>query len=83
MLRDLSDMLMDLHDGVCVASARAAGVRIVNAEMTLPVDVRAVFRDGGCVLQADVLRNRVDADWLDTPSRLLIVWSEMPVEMLP
>ncbi|HSC79579.1 MAG TPA: hypothetical protein VLC08_04435 [Chitinolyticbacter sp.] len=84
MLRDLSEVLLDLHDGVTAASSRSLlGVRIVDAQMTLPVEVRAIFRDGGCVLQADVLRNRADADWLAVPSRLAITWAETPVETLP
>ncbi|UXY14503.1 hypothetical protein N8I74_14420 [Chitiniphilus purpureus] len=84
MLRDLADVLLDLHEGMTAASQRwHTGVRLVDAQMALPMEVRAVFRDGGVVLQADVLRNLADAGWLAQPSRLTLTWSETPVETLP
>ncbi|TJZ76212.1 hypothetical protein [Chitiniphilus eburneus] len=84
MLRDLSDVLVELQEGVTGASARwRLGMRLTQAEMTLPMDVRAIFRDGGCVLLADVLRNYADSGWQMSPSRLQVVWNEMPTEELP
>ncbi|GAA5785136.1 hypothetical protein GCM10007860_33610 [Chitiniphilus shinanonensis] len=84
MLRDLSDVLVELQEGISAAGARRGlGVRLTEAEMTLPMDVRPVFRDGGCVVLADVLRNYADADWLETPSRLYVRWGETPTEELP
>jgi hypothetical protein len=83
MLRDLGTVLEELHDGMTgyAARARAPGraVRIAQAEMSLPMDVRLVLRDGGCALLADVQRSRADAPWReDTPSRLRIVWTGAP-----
>ena len=83
MLRDLSTVLEDLHAGVQAYAAQAGnGVRIAQAEMTLPVDTALVLKDGGCVLRADVARNYADALWNPTPSRLTLVWAEMPTEAL-
>jgi hypothetical protein len=74
MLRELSALLGELHDGVTGIEARN-GVRLANVDMVLPLELRPVFRDGGCVLLADVPRNSgVDA-WIASPSRLSIGWS--------
>jgi len=84
MLRDLSTVLEDLHRGMLAAADRAGpGVRINHAEMSLPVDAALVFKDGGCVLLADVARSHADASWRESPSRLTLVWAEMPTEALP
>lgn len=87
MLRDLATVLTDLHSGM-LGLAQAGtdlpgGVRIQHAEMTLPVDTNLVFRDGGCVLQADVCRNYADAAWRDAPTRLQLTWAEIPTAALP
>jgi hypothetical protein len=84
MLRDLSTVLEDLHHGMQAAADRAGGsVRIARAEMTLPVDTALVLKDGGCALLADVARNAADAAWLQSPSRLTLLWAEVPTEDLP
>ncbi len=84
MLRDLSAVLEDLHHGMQAAADRAGGgVRIARAEMTLPVDIALVLKDGGCALLADVPRNAADAGWQQTPSRLTLRWAEVPTEDLP
>jgi len=84
MLRDLATVLEDLHRGMQSAARRAGpGVRIAQAEMTLPVDTALVFRDGGCVLLADVARNAADALWWESPCRLALSWAEVPTEDLP
>ncbi|GAB1595830.1 hypothetical protein [Lysobacter claricitrinus] len=73
MLRELHQLLGDLHDGLNAIESR--GVRLTNVDMTLPLELRPVFRDGGCVLLADVPRQRgVDA-WISSPSKLVIGWS--------
>lgn len=74
MLRELAVLLNELHDGLAGIEARA-GVRLANVDMVLPLELRPVFRDGGCVLLADVPRNSgVDA-WVASPSKLSIGWS--------
>jgi len=84
MLRDLATVLEDLHRGIQAAADRVhSGVRITHAEMTLPVDTTLVLKDGGCVLLADVARNPADAQWQASPSRLTLVWDEVPTEALP
>lgn len=84
MRRDLATVLEDLHRGMQAAADRAGpGVRITQAEMTLPVDTTLVLKDGGCALLADVARNAADATWQESPSRLTLHWGEVPTEDLP
>jgi hypothetical protein len=84
MLRDLAAVLEDLQRGMQDASRHTgSGVRIAQAELTMPVDMALVLKDGGCALLADVSRNGADAEWLDSPSRLTLSWSELPTEALP
>ena len=74
MLRELAALLGELHDGLTGIEARD-GVRLANVDMVLPLELRPIFRDGGCVLLADVPRNSgVDA-WISSPSKLSIGWS--------
>ena len=77
MLRDLCTVIEDLHQAMLVSVQRAGpGVRIAQAEMTLPVDAALVLQNEGCTLLADVARNHADAAWMSTPSRLSLVWGE-------
>lgn len=71
MLRELSALLHDLHDALLAVEARD-GVQLAHVEMTLPLELRAVLRDGGCVLLADVPRSRVVDTWLAAPSKLRV-----------
>ena len=73
MLRELSHLLDELHDGLVQIDLRE-GVAISGVEMTLPLELRAVLRDGGCVLLADVARARESNEWQPTPSRLRVGW---------
>lgn len=82
MLRDLATVLADLQAGLQSAAQRA-GVRVTQAEMTLPVDTALALKDGGCVLLADVARSYADADWREQPCRLTLVWRQQPTEDLP
>jgi hypothetical protein len=82
MLRDLATVLVDLHGGLQAAAERA-GVRVTQAEMTLPVDTALALKDGGCVLLADVARSHADAGWRAETCRLTLVWRETPKEELP
>jgi hypothetical protein len=74
MLRELSQLLSELHDGLLAVEGRA-GVRLAEVEMTLPLELRPVLRDGGCRLLADVARSRDLGDWLSSPSKLRVSWS--------
>ena len=74
MLRELSQLLDELHDGLVAIEARD-GMCLSQAEMTLPIDVRPVFRDGGCVLLADFTRSSEINTWISTPSRLTLGWT--------
>lgn len=82
MLRDLATVLADLHGGL-QASAERAGVRITQAQMTLPVDTALALKNGGCALLADVARSYADAEWRGQPCRLTLVWQETPTQALP
>lgn len=73
MLRELAALLNELHDGLAAVQDRA-GVQLRAVEMTLPLELRAVLRDGGCVLLADVPRSREINDWLASPSKIRVGW---------
>lgn len=75
MLRELHRLLDELHDGLNAIEVHG-GVRLSNVDMVLPLELRPVFRDGGCVLLADLPRQRTVDAWLASPSRLVIGWSE-------
>ena len=74
MLRELHHLLGDLHDGLSAIETQG-GVRLSKVDMTLPLELRPVFRDGGCVLLADVPRQRTVDTWTANPSRLVVGWS--------
>lgn len=74
MLRELSQLLDELHDGLLAIEARE-GLRLSQVDMTLPIDLQPVFRDGGCVLLADFTRSSEINAWSATPSRLTLGWS--------
>ena len=74
MLRELSQLLDELHDGLLAIEARD-GMRLSQVDMTLPIDLQPVFRDGGCVLLADFTRSSEVNTWMSTPSRLTLGWS--------
>jgi hypothetical protein len=74
MLRELHHLLNELHDGLNAIETHG-GVRLSNVDMTLPLELRPVFRNGGCVLLADVPRQRSIDAWIASPSKLVIGWS--------
>jgi hypothetical protein len=78
MLRELSALLSELHDGLTHIETRN-GVRLANVDMVLPLELRPIFRDGGCVLLADVPRSSGVDSWIASPSRLSIGWSDASV----
>ncbi|KQZ59629.1 MULTISPECIES: hypothetical protein [unclassified Lysobacter] len=77
MLRELSQLLDELHDGLIATEARGLPVQVqlANVEMTLPLELRPILRDGGCVLLADLPRSREVNAWNAMPSRLTVSWS--------
>jgi len=56
------------------AGAGASGgdtrIRLRDATLELPLDLRVVFADGGARLDADVPRSLADSNWRDGTSRL-------------
>jgi len=74
--RELADMLMDVTDGVLVATAGAPGLRARRFEMVLPIDIALGRRAGAPVLFGDVARTRLHCDFDPVPSRFRIVWEE-------
>jgi hypothetical protein len=74
MRRELAQLLDELHDGLLAIEARN-GLRLSQVDMTLPIELRPVFRDGGCVLLAEFSRGLGADDWTPTPSRLRLGWS--------
>jgi hypothetical protein len=85
MLRDLSTVIVELHEALAGhGRAAAAGMRLRDVEITLPMDFLAVLRDGGCVLLADVARAQADAAWMETASRARFTWQmASPDEIAP
>jgi hypothetical protein len=81
MLRELSAVLEEIHDALVDSTTLArAGMRVERAEIALPMDVVPIFRDGGCVVLADVTRNYADDAWIDRPSQLRVHWHAVPLE---
>ena len=74
MLRELHQLLDELHDGLNAIQAHG-GVRLSQVHMTLPLELRPVLRGGSCLLLADVARQRTVDAWLASPSRLVVGWS--------
>lgn len=70
MLRELSEVLLDLCARVPIAAPAGSGLRVQRIDLALPVDVRVVFRDGGPILLADVPRSRLAPQWATSMSRL-------------
>ncbi|MDQ3287063.1 MAG: hypothetical protein M3Q42_02170 [Pseudomonadota bacterium] len=73
MLRELSEVLGELHDGL-VSIEALGNVSLTSIDMTLPLQLLPVFRDGGCVLLADLPRSREANEWVTSPSKLRMAW---------
>jgi hypothetical protein len=81
MLRELATVLADLHDGLQPALTESgAPIRLVDAELTLPVDIALVLQGGGCAMLADVARSAADSSWHDGTSRLHLGWGGISTE---
>ena len=74
MDRELSQLLSELHDGLLAIEGRA-GMRLAQVDMTLPIELRPVLRNGGCVLLAEFARSNEINAWTPTPSRLVLGWT--------
>lgn len=74
MLRELSHVLDELHRALIAVNANGP-MHLSKVEMTLPLHLQPILRDGGCVLLADVPRSREVNSWLASPSRLRLSWS--------
>ncbi|KAF1703634.1 hypothetical protein [Pseudoxanthomonas suwonensis] len=74
MFRELSHLLDELHDGLVAIQARE-GLQLSGVEMVLPVELRPVLRDGGCVLLAEFPRSTEVNAWTPLASRLVLAWS--------
>ncbi len=82
MLRELSTVLIEMQEALApftagaLAGADASGpagdtrIRLRDAMLELPLDLRVVFADGGARLDADVPRSLADSNWRDGTSRL-------------
>jgi hypothetical protein len=83
MLRELSQTLLDLHAGfeqmAAQSSTHGASIRLTGMELTLPVDLRMIFADGGCRLLTDVPRSRSEGALATPSSRLMVRWEQRPV----
>ncbi len=75
MDRELSQLLDELHDGLIAIEARE-GMRLSQVDMTLPIELRPVLRDGGCVLLAEFPRGGGIDAWTPIPSRLRLGWTQ-------
>lgn len=74
MLRELSQVLNELHQAL-IAVDSLGPMHLTRVEMTLPLELQPILRDGGCVLLADVARSREVNQWLASPSRMRMSWS--------
>lgn len=90
MLRELSAVLLEMQAslapyagtlaGVAGADGVGAQVRLADASIELPLDLRVVLADGGAQLQADVPRSLDDLHWRDGCSRIRLRLQAWPCE---
>jgi hypothetical protein len=79
MLRELHEVLLEMQDGVApLARATDAGMRLQSLQLTLPLDMATVFRDGGCALLADLPRSHADANWRSLATKLHLILAAEP-----
>ena len=80
MLRELSTVLIEMQEALAPFTAGASPgedaadgdtrIRLRDATLELPLDLRVVFADGGARLDADVPRSLADSSWRDGTSRI-------------
>lgn len=82
MLRELSSVLLDIHDGLdqCVRRVSSQGMTVVltTVDVQLPLDIQPVFLEGQCVLRADVPRTHGQGDWSCVRSSVFVSWIAQP-----
>jgi hypothetical protein len=83
MLRELSTVLLEMQDALApfqgpAAPATASRIRLQDATLELPLDLRVVLADGGARLEADVPRSLADANWRAGCSRLRLTIQAVP-----
>jgi hypothetical protein len=78
MLRELSTVLLEMQESLAPFGDAASGVRLHDASLELPLDMRLVIADGGVRLDADVPRSLADLNWRDGASRLRLRIEAMP-----
>jgi hypothetical protein len=78
MLRELATLLQDIHAGIvgtaCADPRGSGGLLVREVTMSLPVDMVAIFKDGGCRLLTDVARTASDTEWYKHRSQLHVMW---------
>ena len=96
MLRELSTVLIEMQDALAPFTAGAVAlehaqavadagagdtrIRLRDATLELPLDLRVVFADGGARLDADVPRSLSDSNWRDGTSRLHLTIVAVPAD---
>jgi hypothetical protein len=83
MLRELATVLLEMQESLAPFAVEApAGprIRLQDAVLELPLDLRVVFADGGARLDADVPRSLADAHWRDGVSRIRLAIVACPCE---
>jgi hypothetical protein len=82
MLRQLSTVLVEMQEALAPfnvsAQQEAPGIRLHDANLELPVDLRIVFADGGPLLEADVPRSYADSNWRDGCSHIRLTIAATP-----
>lgn len=87
MLRELSAVLIDLQTGVVdfaqAATVRGVPIALTRVDFTLPLDMQPVFRDGSCILLADLPRTRDEGGFGLMRSSLGLALAAEPVDAFP
>jgi hypothetical protein len=73
--RQLSEMLVDVTQGVLAARGPGAGVHAARVELALPVEVRLIpTAEGAIALAGDLPVWRWRTVFDQTPNRLSVTW---------
>ena len=73
--RALSDMLVDVADGVLGMRA-PDGLRATSMEVALPVEIEIAKTEGGPEFRAELLRFITRTSFDIVPSRMTVRWAE-------
>jgi hypothetical protein len=72
--RELSDMLIEIADGVNEMVRPLPQLRTTSVELTLPVEFALVWRSGHPTLLGDLPRWRLRTAFDTAPGQLRLVW---------